>query len=79
VTLSFDVPQTDPNAAPFAAWQASAQALAQGMDASVVDDHDRQLGSESFAAIGHELGQLYAALEGRDLAAGTSAARRLFS
>jgi hypothetical protein len=79
VTLSFDVPQTDPKAGPFAAWQAAAQALAQGMDASIVDDHGRLLGAESFAAIGTELGQLYATLEGRDLAAGTAAARRLFS
>ncbi len=79
VSLSFDVPQTDPKAEPFAAWQASAQALAQGMDAGVVDDHGRPLGPESFAAIGNELGQLYSALEGRDLAAGSPAARRLFS
>jgi len=79
VMLSFDVPQTDPSAQPFAAWQAGALALAQGMDASVVDDHGRALCAESFAAIGNELGQLYAALEGRDLAAGSPAARRLFS
>ena len=79
VMLSFDVPQTDPKAEPFAAWQAAAQALAQGMDASIVDDNGRLLGAESFAAIGTELGQLYATLEGRDLAAGTAAARRLFS
>ena len=32
-----------------------------------------------FAAIGAELGQLYEALEARDLAAGSPAARRLFS
>ena len=79
VTLSFDVPQTDPKVEPFAAWQASAQALATGMDASIVDDHGRQLSTEGFAAIGNELGQLYAALESRDLAAGSPAARRLFS
>lgn len=79
VTLSFDVPQTDPKADPFAVWRANAQALAEGMDAYVVDDHGRRLGPESFAAIGGELGQLYAALEGRELAAGTAAARRLFS
>jgi hypothetical protein len=79
VTLSFDVPQTDPAAEPFAAWQASAQALATGMDAHIVDDHGRQLGTESFSSIGTELGKLYAALEARDLAAGSSAARRLFS
>lgn len=79
VTLGFDVPQTDPSAAPFAAWQASGQALAEQMDAVIVDDQGRQLSAEGFTAIGHELGRLYAALEARDLAAGTSAARRLFS
>ncbi len=78
-TLSFDVPQTEPGGQPFAAWRMSAQALAQGMDAAIVDDDGRPLGIESFDAIGGELGQLYAALEGRDLAAGSAAARRLFS
>lgn len=79
VTLSFDVPQTDPAAEPFVAWQASAQALSLGMDAAIVDDHGRPLSPEGFAAIGGELGQLYTKLEGRDLAAGSAAARRLFS
>ena len=79
VTLSFDVPQTDPKADPFVAWQASAQALSLGMDASIVDDDGRPLSTEGFARIGHELGQLYSALEARDLAAGSLAARRLFS
>lgn len=79
VTLSFDVPQTDPTAAPFAAWQSAAQALAQAMDANIVDDNGRTLDGASFASIGNELGQLYVALEGRDLAAGSPASRRLFS
>ena len=79
VTLSFDVPQTDPTADPFVAWQASAQALSLGMDAAIVDDHGRPLSPEGFAAIGGELGQLYETLEARDLAAGSAAARRLFS
>jgi len=79
VTLSFDVPQTDPSVQPFVAWQASAQALSLGMDAGIVDDNGQALSSAGFAAIGNELGQLYAALEGRDLAAGSPAARRLFS
>ena len=79
VTLSFDVPQTDPQGQPFVAWQASAQALSLGMDARIVDDNDLPLSTDGFAAIGNELGQLYAALEGRDLAAGSPAARRLFS
>ena len=79
VTLGFDVPQTEPKAAPFAAWQASAHALALDMDATIVDDNGRPLAPEGFAAINDELGRLYAALEGRDLAAGSAAARRLFS
>ena len=79
VTLSFDVPQTDPSAEPFAAWQASAQALALGMDAAVVDDNGRPLDAAGFEAIGRELAQLYDALAQRDLAAGSAAARRLFS
>jgi hypothetical protein len=79
VTLAFDVPQTDPAAEPFKAWQAAAQALAVGMDAAIVDDNEQPLSDEGFASIGAELGQLYAALEAHDLAAGSAAARRLFS
>jgi hypothetical protein len=79
VTLSFDVPQTDSDVAPFAAWQASAQALALGMDAAVVDDNGNPLSNEGFASIGGELSQLYQRLEAHDLAAGSAAARRLFS
>jgi hypothetical protein len=79
VTLSFDVPQTDADGRPFEAWQASAQALALGMDAGIVDDNGQPLQPEGFTAIGGELGQLYEKLQGRDLAAGSPAARRLFS
>ena len=79
VTLGFDVPQTDAGTEPFVAWQASAQALSLGMDASIVDDRGRPLTPAGFSAIGAELGQLYAALQERDLPAGSAAARRLFS
>jgi len=79
VTLSFDVPQTDPKADPFNSWQASAMALSLGMDAAIVDDNGQPLSAPGFAVIGAELGQLYRALEERDLAAGTMATRRLFS
>lgn len=79
VTLAFDVPQTEPSAEPFTQWQASAQALSLGMDAEVVDDQGAPLSAAGFAAIGAELGQLYDALAARDLAAGSGAARRLFS
>ncbi|MEY4565021.1 MAG: hypothetical protein RLZZ618_4298 [Pseudomonadota bacterium] len=79
VTLSFDVPQTEPAAEPFIAWQASAQALSLGMDAAIVDDNGQPLSEPGFAAIGAELGKLYDALEARDVGAGSMAARRLFS
>ena len=79
VTLSFDVPQTDPAAEPFVAWQAGAQALAMGMDADVIDDNGQPLSAEGFVVIGNELAKLYEALAARDLAAGSAAARRLFS
>jgi hypothetical protein len=79
VTLSFDVPQTDRGAQPFSAWQASAHALALGMDASIIDDNGQPLSAQGFEAIGNELGRLYDALQSRDLAAGSMAARRLFS
>lgn len=79
VTLSFDVPQTASDAAPFTAWQASAQALSLGMDAAIVDDNGQLLSGDGFSAIGHELGRLYEALALRDMAAGSAVARRLFS
>ncbi len=79
VTLSFDVPQTDPRIAPFVAWRASALALSLGMDAAIVDDQGQAISEAGFATIGDELDHLYASLRERDLAAGSLAARRLFS
>lgn len=79
VTLAFDVPQTDPLAEPFITWQASAQALSLGMEAAIVDDNGAPLTAESFGSIGTELKRLYDELAARDLAAGSAAARRLFS
>ena len=79
VTLALDVPQTDAAAEPFAAWQVAARALATDLDATLVDDAGRPLQLGGFAAIGKDLGVLYEALQARDLAAGSAAARRLFS
>lgn len=79
VVLSLDVPQTGEAAEPFAAWQQVARALATDMDAALVDEQGRPITLHAFAAIGDELLQLYAALAERDLAAGSPAARRLFS
>jgi hypothetical protein len=77
--LSLDVPQVPESAAPFAALRRMAAQLADDLDATAVDDVGAPLTPESFEAIGAELERLYRGLEALDLAAGTPAARRLFS
>jgi hypothetical protein len=79
VSLSLDVPQTPESAEPFAAWQQAIRGLAGEMDAAVVDHDGRPITLQHFAGIAVELQALYRRLEQRDLAAGTQAARRLFS
>ena len=79
MTLSLDVPQTPESSEPFAAWQESSRRLAEDLDATLVDDGNQAITLHAFAAIGQELQRLYRALESRDLAAGSMAARRLFS
>jgi hypothetical protein len=79
VMLSLDVPQTAEAAEPYPAWQRVAQALAQDMGAAVVDDSGRPITIQAFDAIAQDIGQLYRSLESHDLAAGSAAARRLFS
>ncbi len=79
VQLSLDVPQTPEAAEPFPAWHEAARLLAADMDATMIDDGGRPITLASFAAIGEDLKLLYRALESRDLAAGSAAARRLFS
>lgn len=79
LTLALDVPQTPAEAEPFAAWQEAARALARDLEAEVCDDRGQVLGLHAFAAIDVELKKLYEALAQRDLAAGSPAARRLFS
>jgi hypothetical protein len=79
LTLAFDVPQTASAEAPFATWCAAAEALAASLDAALFDDGGQPLQPAAFPAIGGSLEQLYAALAERELAAGSAAARRLFS
>lgn len=79
MTLSLDVPQTAADIEPFAAWQHAARMMADELDATLVDDHGAPITLGAFAAIGQELERLYGALESHDLAAGSAAARRLFS
>jgi hypothetical protein len=78
-SLVFDVPQTPRGDEPFNAWCAAGNALALGLEAVVTDDNGQPLHAESFPGIGAELDTLYAQLAERDLAAGSPAARRLFS
>jgi len=79
VTLSLDVPQTAEAAEPFPTWHRMVTELADDMDAIPVDDQGTPVTLHAYDAIGRELGTMYRALEARDLAAGTPAARRLFS
>ena len=79
VQLSLDVPQTAEAAEPFPAWHQAARLLAADMDAVMIDDSGRPITLHAFASIGTDLATLYAALASRDLAAGSPAARRLFS
>lgn len=79
LTLALDVPQTPAELEPFALWQESARALARDLEAEICDDRGQVLGLHAFAAIDVELKKLYEALAERDLAAGSAAARRLFS
>jgi hypothetical protein len=79
LTLALDVPQTPEALEPFAAWQEAARALSRDIEADVCDDRAQVLNLHAFAAIGQELSTLYKALASRDLAAGSLAARRLFS
>lgn len=79
VALALDVPQTPESAEPFPVWHRTATALADDMDATPVDDQGQPVTLHAFAAIGREVEQLYRQLESLDLAAGSPAARRLFS
>jgi hypothetical protein len=79
MSLVFDVPQTPQTEQPFNAWCASGQALAIALDAEVHDDEGRPLNAEAFTLIREDLDGLYDKLAEFELAAGSPAARRLFS
>lgn len=77
--LSLDVPQTAEAMEPFPLFHLTATSLAGDLDATAVDNENQPITLQSYAAIGQELNQIYRKLELLDLAAGTAAARRLFS
>jgi hypothetical protein len=78
-TLTLDVPQSPETAEPFAAWHRAATELAREMEADLVDDRGAPIPVQSFASIGETLAGLYRRMAARDIAAGSAAARRLFS
>ena len=78
-TLTLDVPQTPESAEPFPALHRMATQLAEELDATAVDDLGEPITLHAFQAIGQELQRLYRGLGALDLAAGSPAARRLFS
>ena len=77
--LTLDVPQTPAALEPFPAWNLLARQLAEDLDASACDDQGQPITLQAFDAIGRELDGLYGRLERLDLAAGSAAARRVFS
>jgi ZipA, C-terminal FtsZ-binding domain len=79
VQLALDVAQTPRDESPFERWCETAQALSQSLDAFMADDQGRAFSPQAFEAIQLDLHRLYEALAQRDLAAGSAAARRLFS
>ena len=77
--LTLDVPQTPAAVEPFPAWHLLGKKLADDLDATAVDDQGQPITLHAFDAIGHEIDELYRRLEQLGLAAGSPAARRLFS
>ena len=78
-TLALDVPQTPASVEPFPAWHLLSKRLADDLDATATDDQGQAITLHVFDAIGKEIDELYGKLEQLDLAAGSPAARRLFS
>ena len=79
LAISLDVAQVERSECAFQRLREAAQLLAQSMDGVVTDDNNMLLSREAMDSIGAELEKLYDTLEQRDLAAGSAAARRLFS
>jgi hypothetical protein len=79
LVLTFDVPQTAAEVRPYDHWCRVGLGLAVDLDAVLFDDSGQPLNPDSLPAVGEELNKLYVALAERDLAAGSAAARRLFS
>ena len=79
LALSLDVPQVDRKEEPYARMIQTAYELARVMDGAISDDNGQPLSETAIGAIARDLLALYDSLDARDLSAGSSQARRLFS
>ena len=79
LSLSLDVPQVARDEQPFVRMCEAAIALATSMDGQIIDDQGQPIRTEAMEGIHADLEKLYDTLDGRDLAAGSALARRLFS
>ncbi|HUR89834.1 MAG TPA: cell division protein FtsZ [Ramlibacter sp.] len=77
--LSLDVPQVHRSEQPFVRMRDAAIALAASMEGLICDDKGEVIRAEALDLIGSHLEKLYDILEARDIAAGSTQARRLFS
>jgi hypothetical protein len=79
LALSLDVPQVDRDEQPFERMREAALALAASMDGQLMDHQGVPLGAAALDEIAADLTLLYDNLAQRELGAGSSLARRLFS
>lgn len=79
LSLSLDVAQVDRGEQPFTRMREVAESLAATMDGLLTDDNGHALSGEALDQIGAELEKLYDTLDARELSAGSTLARRLFS
>lgn len=79
LTLSLDVAQVDRGEQPFVRMREIALRLSDSMDGQVTDDNGQPLSPQAMDLIAAELEKLYDTLDGHELSAGSSQARRLFS
>jgi FtsZ-interacting cell division protein ZipA len=77
VTLELDVPRTPRGA--FEQFRDTARALAERLNARIVDDNRQPLGPAAFDAIGARVQAVHLSMEARGIVPGGALALRLFS
>ncbi len=79
LTFSLDVAQVDRSEGGFMRMREAASSMASEMDGVVTDDNGMALPADAMDVIASELERLYNTLDQRELSAGSTLARRLFS